>query len=84
MDILKKVQRKATQMMKGLAHLCYEERLRELGLFTWEKTRLREDLINVRRHLRKVAKTTEPGSSQWCSVTVPEAVGTNRNKGCSL
>ena len=40
MDLLERIQRKATKKIHGMEHLSYEDKLRELGMFSLEKRKL--------------------------------------------
>ena len=65
-ELLERVQRRAMRMVRGLEHLSYEDRLRELGLFSLDKRRLWGDLIAAFQYLKRAYK--QEGSQLFAKV----------------
>ena len=75
---MERVQRRVTEMIRGLEHLPYEDRLRELDFFSLERRRLRGDLTAAFQYLKG------PYKQEWNKLFTRVDNGKTRGDGFKL
>uniref|UniRef100_A0A8C5MGG2 Reverse transcriptase domain-containing protein n=1 Tax=Leptobrachium leishanense TaxID=445787 RepID=A0A8C5MGG2_9ANUR len=63
-DILERVQRRATKMVYGLKEKSYQERLNDLNMYSLEKRRDRGDMIETFKYVKGIHKVEEGGGAK--------------------
>lgn len=54
--LLERIQKRVTKVFRGLEHLLYKERLRDLGHFNLKKKKPKMDLINIYKYFKKESR----------------------------